>query len=339
MEIKDHLALIRRRLWIILLVPLLAGGATAALLMRQPVTYHATATVAVPGVVGGQNGQFSGSTGNRAFTANFTAVATSRAIADAVGAELKIPSDTILSGTSTAPIGDSSIVTVTYKTDRKADAEKVVTALAAKSLNFMFDPRQSIAAAAKAQQGVDQANQAVGAAQAAIDAFVNETKLANPTQDYQVKAQQIAALEQQAVEAGARGEADAATRIGAAAVAMKPQLIVLGGQVARYNTLVEAKTRALAQLDDARKAQAAELTQPSTVDPATAVSVSAATANSKLHDAVQKGAAAFAAALFLVLLAIFTLEAVFRQTAETVESIDLDDRAFGLLHDPAASRS
>ena len=322
MEIKDHLALVRRRLWIILLVPLLAGGATAGLMMRQAVTWHATATVAVPGVVGGQDGQFSGSTGNRAFTANFTAVVTSRATADAVSAQFKIPSDTILAGTTTAPIGDSSIVTVTYKTENKAEAEKVVTALAARALNFMFDPRQSIAAAAKAQQDVDVANQAVGATQGAIDAFVNETKLANPTQDYQVKAQQIAALEQQAVEAGARGETDAANRIGAAAVAMKPQLTALGAQVARYNQLVEAKTRALAQLDDARKAQADKLTQPSAVDPATAVSTSAATANSKLHDAVQKGGAAFAAALFLVLLAIFTLEAVFRQSeAVTVEPV------------------
>ena len=339
MEIKDHLALIRRRLWIILLVPLLAGGATAGLIMRQAVSYHATATVAVPGVVGGQDGQFSGSTGNRAFTANFTAVVTSRATVDAVSADLKIPSDTILAGTTTAPIGDSSIVTVTYKTERKGDAEKVVTALAAKALNFMFDPRQAIANAAKAQQAVDQANQAVLAAQAAIDAFVNETKLANPTQDYQVKAQQIASLEQQAVEAGARGEADAAARIGAAAVAMKPQLTALGGQVARYNGLIEAKTRALAQLDDARKAQADKLTQPAAVDPATAVSVSAATASSKLHDAVQKGAAAFFAALFLVLLAIFTLEAVFRQTAESTEPIDLGDRTLGLLKDPVSSRS
>jgi capsular polysaccharide biosynthesis protein len=338
MEIKDHLALIRRRLWIILLVPLLAGGATALLIMRQAVTYHAAATVAVPGVVGGQDGQFSGSTGNRAFTANFTAVVTSRAITDAVGAQFKIPSDTILAGTSTAPIGDSSIVTVTYKTERKADAERVVTALAAKSLNFMFDPRQAIAAAAKAQQTIDQANQAVGAAQAAIDAFVTETKLADPTQDYQVKAQQISALEQQAVEAGARGETDAAARIGVAAVAMKPQLTALGAQVARYNGLVEAKQRALTQLDDARKAQAAQLTLPATVDPATAVSVSAATANSQLHDAVQKGAAAFAAALFLVLLAIFTLEAVFRQT-ETIESIDLEDRALGIVKNPAPTLS
>jgi hypothetical protein len=303
--------------------------------LRQPQTYHATATVAVPGVVGGQDGQFSGSTGNRAFVANFQAVVLSRAIIDAVAADLKIPSDDILNGTNTAPIGDSSIVTVTYRTEHKDDAEKVVTALAARSLNFMFDPRQSIAAATQAQQAVDQANQAVGAAQAAIDAFVAETKLANPTQDYQIKAQQISALEQQAVEAGARGEADAAARIGAAAVAMKPQLTALGAQVTRYNGLVETKQRALAQLDEANKTKSAELAATTTVDPATAVSVSAVKAASQTRDALQKGLAAFAAALFLVLLAVFTLESVFRQTAEP---IDLEDSGLGFVREMVSSR-
>src|SRR3954447_22181449 len=124
MEIKDHLALIRKRLWIILLVPLLAGGATVGLMLKKPQTYHATATVAVPGVVGGQDGQFSGSTGNRAFVANFVAGVHSRAIAEAVAAELKIPSSDILDGSATTPIGDSSIVTVTYRTEHKGDAEK-----------------------------------------------------------------------------------------------------------------------------------------------------------------------------------------------------------------------
>lgn len=339
MEIKDHLASIRRRLWIILLVPLLAGAATVGLVLKKPQTYQATATVAVPGVVGGQDGQFSGSTGNRAFVANFVAVVQSRAIAEAVAAELEIPSGDIIGGTRTTPIGDSSIVAVTYRTERKDEAERVVTALAAKSVNFMFDPRQGIAAAAMAQEAVDEANQAVGAAQAAIDAFVAETKLANPAQDYQIKAQQISALEQQAVETGAQGEADAAARIGAAAVAMKPQLVALGTQVARYATLVEAKQRSLAQLDEARRAQANRLTAPTSVDPASAVSVSAVRAASRTRDATQKGLAAFAAALFLVLLAVSTLESVFRQSTEAMEPIALDDQTLGLLRDPVSARS
>jgi capsular polysaccharide biosynthesis protein len=318
MEIKDHLALIRRRLWIILLVPLLAAGATVGLVLRQPQTFSATATVAVPGVIGGTDSQFSGSTGNKGFVANFVAVVHSRAIADAVAADTKIPSDTILSGTTTVPVGDSSIITVTYKTDHKADAERVVTALASRSLKFIFDPRQANDTAAKAQLAVDTANQGVTAAQAAIDAFIVETKLANPSQDYQIKAQQIASLEEQAVAAAAKAD-PAAGGIGAAAVAMKPQLVALGALVARFDGLTETKTRALTALDDTKKAQAAIVAPAVAVDPATAVSVGQAVAASMLHDAAQKGAAAFAAAFFLLLMAIFTLESVFRQSSDSIE--------------------
>ena len=57
MEITDYLSVIRRRLWILLLVPLVAGGVVAALVLRNPPMFGATASVAAPAVVGGVNGQ------------------------------------------------------------------------------------------------------------------------------------------------------------------------------------------------------------------------------------------------------------------------------------------
>jgi capsular polysaccharide biosynthesis protein len=316
MEIKDHLALIRRRLWLVVLIPLLAAGATAGLVLRQPQEYLATATVAVPGLVGGQDGQFSGSTGNRAFVANFLAVVHSRAIAEAVSVDTNVPVDAIFAGTVTSPVGESSLVTVTFRTDTKANADPVVTALATKSLAFMFDPRLAVAAVTQAQTAVDGAKQAVADAQAGINAFVAETKLANPSQDYQVKAQQISTLEEQAVAASSRGDGEASARIAAAAVAMKPQLTSLGGLVARFNILTETKQRALSQLDESQRTLAAATAKPAAVDPVSAVSVSATTAAARLQSAVQKAVAAFAAAFFLVLLALFTMEAIFRGPSE-----------------------
>src|SRR5215208_4866059 len=53
-EISEYLRIIWRRLWILLLVPLLAGGVVAAQVLREPTKYDATATVAAPAVVGGQ---------------------------------------------------------------------------------------------------------------------------------------------------------------------------------------------------------------------------------------------------------------------------------------------
>jgi len=323
MEIKDHVALIRRRLWLVVLVPVLAAVATAGLVLREPQVYVATATVAVPGLVGGQDSQFSGSTGNKAFVANFLAVVHSRAIAEAVAAETKIPVDTIFAGTVTSAVGESSLVTVTYQAKHKANADPVVTALATKSLAFMFDPRLTVAETTRATASVDAATQAVAAAQAAINAFVTETKLANPSQDYQVKAQQISTLEEQAVAAGSRGEAEASARIAAAAVAMKPQLTALGGLVARFNVLTENKQQALAQLSEAQKALTAATAKPAAIDPNSAISVSATTAVARLQSAAQKAVTAFAAAFFLVLLTLFTLEALFRGSSESGRTADV----------------
>ena len=327
MEIKDHVAVIRRRLWLVVLVPLLAALATAGLALRQPQEYLATATVAVPGLVGGQDGQFSGSTGNRAFVANFLAVVRSRAIAEAVSADTKIPVATIFAGTVTSAVGESSLVTVTYRATRKGNADPVVTALATKSLDFMFDPRLVVAEVARANASVEAANNLAIAAQEAINAFVAETKLANPSQDYQVKAQQIATLEEQSVAAGSRGDANASARIATAAVAMKPQLTALGGLVARFSLLTESKQRALAQLGEAQKGLAAATAKPAAIDPASAISISATTEAPRLQTAAQKAVTAFAAALFLVLLALFTIEALFRGSTTIDVGPAADSRA------------
>jgi len=198
-----------------------------------------------------------------------------------------------------------------------------VTALATKSLAFMFDPRLTVAETTRATASVDAATQAVAAAQAAINAFVTETKLANPSQDYQVKAQQISTLEEQAVAAGSRGEAEASARIAAAAVAMKPQLTALGGLVARFNVLTENKQQALAQLSEAQKALTAATAKPAAIDPNSAISVSATTAVARLQSAAQKAVTAFAAAFFLVLLTLFTLEALFRGSSESGRTADV----------------
>src|SRR2546427_13090865 len=48
MEIRHYLRAIRRRLWIVALLPLGAVGITAALQVAQPEKYQTTATVIVP---------------------------------------------------------------------------------------------------------------------------------------------------------------------------------------------------------------------------------------------------------------------------------------------------
>src|SRR5215217_8332494 len=109
-EISDYLRIIWRRLWILLLVPLLAGGVVAAQVLREPPKYDATATVAAPAVVGGQNtNQYSGSTGPKAFVSHFVAAIGSPRIVNQVAKETGVLPRSIRGGLTAAPIGDSSL--------------------------------------------------------------------------------------------------------------------------------------------------------------------------------------------------------------------------------------
>src|SRR5688500_12749112 len=92
MELYDYLVAIRRRLWILLAVPLLAGGVVAALVLNGPAMYRATATVAAPALVGGSSAnQYSGPSGFNAFVANLTAAVTSPRILEKVAQETGTP--------------------------------------------------------------------------------------------------------------------------------------------------------------------------------------------------------------------------------------------------------
>src|SRR5205823_3920851 len=125
MEIKDQLSVIWRKLWIVILVPLLAGGIVAGLQLRQPVQYQATATVAVPGVVSGADALYGGTTGNKAFVSNYLAMVESLGIAQQVSKETHVPLADVQSGLQATQIGDSGVVAVAFSTQHKDQATKV----------------------------------------------------------------------------------------------------------------------------------------------------------------------------------------------------------------------
>ena len=246
MEIKDQLSVIWRKLWIVILVPLLAGGIVAGLQLRQPVQYQATATVAVPGVVSGADALYGGTTGNKAFVSNYLAMVESLDIAQQVAQETHVPLSDVQSGLQSAQIGDSGVVSVSFSTQHKDQAAKVSRAAADDALTAVFKPGLD-----KAKGAVDTARKAASDAQAAVDAFVVETGLPDPDRAYQVKAQQIASLEQQAVTSQATGSDNGLAVITSALDATKKQLTAMTPQVIEYRSLVAAKDLATRQLDQA----------------------------------------------------------------------------------------
>jgi hypothetical protein len=245
MEIKDQLGVIWRKLWIVILVPLVAGAIVGAMSLRGPTEYRATATVAVPGVVSGSDAQYGGTNGNRSFVSNYAAVVLSLSTAQQVAAMASVPVADVRDGLRFAQVGDSSLVRVTYRTKHKADAAKVANAAANMALGFVFRPGVE-----SARETLDVAKSAADDAQGAIDGFVAETGLADPERTYQVKAQAVSSLEEQAITSQAAGGSSGAVSVITAALGTaKKELASMTPLITQYRALVEVKDRAVTHLD------------------------------------------------------------------------------------------
>ena len=122
MEIGDYLRVIRRRLWILVLVPVLAAGNGRSGPPVATTRYRAVATVAAPALVGGAaDNQYSGPGASGSSVANFAAALTAPAVSKV--ASRRRPLSRPSAKASRRPIQESSLIQVTYvDTDRARSA-------------------------------------------------------------------------------------------------------------------------------------------------------------------------------------------------------------------------
>jgi capsular polysaccharide biosynthesis protein len=308
-EIRDYLTIVGRRVWIAALVPLLAGCVVTALVLRQPPQYRATATVAAPGAVGGDTAtQYGGANGPKLFVADFSAALRSPVVVRQVSRQTGVQPQELVDGLSATPLGESSMIQLTFTTPKARLAGPVVAATASDSIRFLFQAQVTFA-----QQAVEQARKAVAAADADLTAFYRQTGLVEPEQSYQIKAQQIADLQRQQLNNQVAGETDAAAKVGGAIKAAKAELAALAPNVTRHQTLVARRQQAadrLAGLDQQAERVSAQF---EAVKPTRVVLVGDVERVSKLADVVRKGGAAFGAGLFLAVGIIVLLELLRRR--------------------------
>jgi uncharacterized protein involved in exopolysaccharide biosynthesis len=308
-EISDYLRIIWRRLWILLLVPLLAGGVVAFLVLRAPVNYDATATVAAPAVVGGTStNQYSGSTGPKAFVANFVASITSPRIVNQVAKETSVLPRNVRHGLTVAPIGDSSLIEVTYTTNRREKAVPVAQAAASDTIKFLFQTQVTLT-----RQTLTEAQKAVDKADADLQKFYKSTGLVLPQESYNTKLQDISSLQQRKLDARTSGNITAADAISAAITARKAELARLAPQVATYQRLVDRQNQAENRLNLAQQNVEAAVAQFRAADPASAITLNQAKPVSRTGALVRKVGPAVGAGLFLAVGLVVLLEVIARR--------------------------
>lgn len=141
MEIADYLRVIRRRFWVVLLIPLLAMALVSAITLSRPTEYSATATVAAPWLISNAPGDaYATANGARQFVADFMAAISVPPVVDAVSEATGAPQRAIRENSTVSPIGESTLIEVRYVSTRPHVTEPVAHALAVETLRFLFRP-------------------------------------------------------------------------------------------------------------------------------------------------------------------------------------------------------
>jgi capsular polysaccharide biosynthesis protein len=302
METIDYWDVIRRRLTILVAVPAMAVAIVASVVLVRPAEYRATATVAGSALIGGEGSAFTGTNATKQFTDNFVALVTSDGIAARVAAATKVPEGRVSSGVGAKAVGISPVINVTYRTSSRATAGPVAKAAAREALRAVLrvDVDQEI---------VSEAERAVVRAQEKTDEFLTSTGLTLSDVSTDVEIQQIATLEQQALQAASRGELAGAARINAAAEAAKAALAKNAPNVRAYSNLDAAEKQAVDRLAEARTTLARSTATLAAAEHNAVISLGSTRKVSPLREAGRKGGAALAigAALGAVLAALLEL--------------------------------
>lgn len=264
MEIVDYLSIARRRLAILVAVPLLAAAAAGALVLLAPTKWTATTTVSAPALVGGATGnQYTGSQAVSQFAAAFQATAQSPGVRQTVADSTGVNRNEIAANLVVAQVGASSSMTLTYTDTSKTYVAPVLTALTKQTLLTMFGSQVTLA-----ERQVATAKDDVTAANAAIVAWEQKNGVVDPVQMYQARVDQVNSLLQQQATLKANGNTTAAAAIGASIASLRSTLTAFAPQLGEYQALTAARDAATASLTQSRQALLNARTQLNAADPA-----------------------------------------------------------------------
>jgi capsular polysaccharide biosynthesis protein len=305
-ETSEYIAAARRRLPVLLGVPALAVLLVLLTVAMSPTRYRGTVTVAGTAFLG-EGSSFSGSGAEKAFTDTFVAIAQSDGLADRVAQATGVARDDVREGLTAAPQRTTPVITVAYRTERKADAVKVASAAAQETL-------RSVLRLDVSQNVVTEAEAALAKAAADIDAFTARTGISLADADESVRIEQIADLEQQAIQSTARRDGSAAA-LRAAVDAKRKQLQEQRPALREFASLDAAETAARERLTDARKQLDVANGLLAASRSNAVVSAGDVRAVRRVDDAVRKGTAALGAGLVLGGVLVALLELASRRAA------------------------
>jgi capsular polysaccharide biosynthesis protein len=332
-EIIDFLKAARRRLALVILLPLVSMAATAGLLLAQAPQYTASAVVDPPALVGSLDSQYTGAQGVNQFVAAFEATSSGPVVRDLVSADTGVDAARLNDGLVVTQRLSSSSLSITYTDTKKAVIVPVLNGVATATLRTLFESQVQ-----SAQGRVDAAKKAVDDASAAIGTFTAKYAMADPQKAYEAQLSRVNSLVQQQASLTAAGNSVGAAAMGSPIASAKADLAKFGPIITEYTRLTTARDTAVAGLDEANAKLSTASVQLANADPTKIVFIGGAHSVDRLPVVLTTTASVGAAAFFLSLVLVLVLEMVARnRRARELEQTDAEATAAASTTPAAAS--
>jgi hypothetical protein len=300
LNITDYLYAVRRRLWVPIVIPLIAALLVGAFVYLQPEKYQASATVVVPAL----SAKGYSTSAVTQYVSTFKDILTSTPVVNQVNAQTGESKSNLVAGlTSGTVTASSNVINVTYTGPNKATVESVVAAASIDSLDTLMGPQLSAA-----QNGSTTSQGALDQADLAVVAFSKRTGLLFPDVDYKLKSQEYSQLQVQLLQAQGAGDKARVRWLTPVVDARKADLVAMSALVVEFQTLDQARRSAEAVHNKAQMDLSTVNANIASNHATTSVVTKFLGHVSRVPEVLRYGGVAFGVALLLALAFIVFME-------------------------------
>lgn len=244
MEIRDYVSDMGWRLLLLVLLPVVSGGAALALLADTPRQYEAEGVLTVPSSVAG--GASSSSVAQ--YMANFEQAIVSEAVVAEIADE--VGEGEVRDGLETTQLGSSNLVRVSYQGPDPDDAARIVELATRSAFDLVAQIQLPFGQSLDVLRSRVRATTAdLEEADSRLQDFLLENRLVLPREQYLLIASDVSRLEGEILQAQTQGTSTVALET--ALRARRRELDELGAKIPEYGRLQADVDRAEVDVDAA----------------------------------------------------------------------------------------
>jgi hypothetical protein len=300
MEVRDYLRAIRRILWLVIAIPIVAGLLVGGFIELQPSSYQADASAVVPAITATGISQSAASQ----YTSTFKDVLTSNQVIPVVSQKFNIPQSELLTGlTSSTATASSNLINVVLTGKKGQDLVGAVREATVDAMNAIAAPQL-----VKAQNEVINAQTLLTQAQTGINNFDASYGNASPLVLYNSEQSTLIQQEAQLQTAIINNDQAHVNSLNATIPKTKATLAQYGQELQLYQPLAAALSAATTANAHAASDLVAVKSLIQTDSAPGTVTTKDVGRLSKLSDTIKFAAIGFALALLMMLGLILILE-------------------------------